>query len=197
MPSHASLRTLHPTQMTLGFREVARRMANYLRLEEELRPAYIAARVVPCVIGPGRRLYLLDRHHMCRALLDAGVEEVHVGIVEDFGGVAPSDFWRLMDDRGWVHPFDSQGVRRDHGAIPGELAALVDDPYRALASVVRREDGYAKADLPFEEFIWANFLRHRIPADRLRHDFAAAVAAARDLARSSDAAHLPGWIGVA
>jgi hypothetical protein len=195
MVHHVTLNCLHPTQMTVGMREVARRMAGYLALEPRQRTDYIAQRTVPCVRGPVQRLYLIDRHHMCRALLDAGASRVVYNLVEDFSALSPGDFWRRMDSAGWAHPFDAQGRRCPATEIPGTIQALADDPYRALASVLRREKGYTKADLPFEEFAWANFLRRRISSDLVKADFTAASVQAKILARSRDAQTLPGWIG--
>ena len=195
MPQRVSLRALHPTQMTLGLREVARRRAGFLALEPRQRTDYIVRRVVPCVRGPARQLYLVDRHHMCRALLEADAACARVAVIEDIGDVDICEFWRRMDERGWAHPYDRQGQRRAMTAIPASLAMLEDDPYRTLAGVLRREKAYAKADLPFEEFAWANFLRSRIPAELIRTNFADAGSLAMTLAASQEARHLPGWIG--
>jgi hypothetical protein len=195
MVQHVALIDLHPTQMTVGMREVARRMAGYLALGMHQREDYIAERTVPCVRGPVQTLYLIDRHHMCRALLDAGASRVAYSLVEDFSALPPVEFWRRMDGAGWAHPFDAHGRRCPASEIPGTIQALADDPYRALASVLRREKGYTKADLPFEEFAWANFLRHGISADLIKADFTEASVQAKILARSRDARNLPGWIG--
>ncbi len=195
MLQHIALTDLHPTQMTVGLREVARRMARYLTLDAHKKDDYIAERIVPCVRGPAQRLFLIDRHHMCRALLDAGAAKVLCKSIEDFSRLSTDDFWHRMETSGWAHPFDADGRRRPTTAIPGTLLALNDDPYRTLASVLRREEGYAKADQPFEEFAWADFLRHRIPAALVQADFATASAQAWILARSPEARLLPGWIG--
>ena len=145
MVQHIALTSLHPTQMTLGLREVARRMAGFLALQPRQRTEYIAERIVPCVRGPRQRLFLIDRHHMCRALLDAGSTTVVCSLVEDFSGLQPNEFWQRMDSCGWAHAFDAHGRRRPAADIPGSLQELQDDPYRALASVLRRENGYAAA----------------------------------------------------
>lgn len=191
----AELHALHPTQMTLGMREVARRMAGYLARTPEARVGYIATRVVPCVSGPGGVLYLIDRHHLCRALLEAGVREVVCDVLVCVGDVAIGEFWDVMRQRGWVHPFDAQGRQRSPLDVPRGIGQLVDDPYRSLAGIVRRDNGYEKAHQPFEDFAWANYLRARVPDSLLRDDFMQAVELAKRLVRSPDARHLPGWIG--
>jgi hypothetical protein len=195
MSKQASLTALRPTQMTLGLREVARRRDQIRQLDAAGRKAYVAARAVPCVLGPGKHLYMIDRHHMCRALLDAGLDTANYEVVCDVTGLAEVEFWRFMDLRSWVHPFDQNGNRCAVGALPVRIADLADDPYRALAGFLRRGNGFTKADMPFEEFIWADFLRYRIPAGLVQSDFEKASAQALKLARSNAARHLPGWRG--
>lgn len=193
MVCQAVLTTLHPTQMTLGLREVARRRAIYAVLGARTRQDYIDQRVVPCVRGPGRVLYLIDRHHMCRALLEEGVAAIRCKVICDVAALGVPEFWRFMDLRGWVHPFDREGQRCNVLAVPATLSALQDDPYRTLASFVRRASGIAKAETPFEEFVWADFLRHRIALHLVLTDFNEANAQAVVLTRSNEARHLPGW----
>ena len=55
--------------------------------------------------------------------------------------------------------------------------------------------GFAKDTTPFSEFLWADFLRRRIKPRLLETDFDAALEKALKIARSKDAAFLPGWCG--
>ena len=184
---------LHPTQLTLGMRAVERRAAELQALAAGKRDEYIAKRAVPCVRGPNGKLYLIDRHHMCRALLAIGVRDVHVEVHVEAERIDPDEFWTFMDLRGWVHPFDAQGKRRPISSLPTKIADLVDDPYRALAGFLRRDKGFVKEDTPFEEFIWADFLRRRIDHALLIKDYDKAKSKALELALSDAANHLPGW----
>ena len=177
--------------MTLGLREVTRRRSAFLALGPRDRAAYITQRTVPCVLGPAGVLYLIDRHHMCRALLGAGYDTVQGAVQCDVSLLAPEEFWRFMDLRGWVHPFDREGERKPVSALPARISGLVDDPYRALAGQLRRAQGFEKADTPFEEFIWADFLRFRIAEKTIKDDFEAAgggagVSEGLDVWRSED-----------
>jgi hypothetical protein len=72
---------------------------------------------------------------------------------------------------------------------------LIDDPYRSLAGELRRAGGYAKEDTPFSEFLWADYLRHRIKPKLVDHHFETAVEKALVLANSTSARYLPGWAG--
>lgn len=184
---------LRPTQLTVGEREVARRQDQVAALTRRKRDAYIAARPVPCVVGPKGKLYLIDRHHMCRALLGAGEAQVMVDRIADASHLGRSEFWTWMDLRNLVHPFDADGMRRTADDLGRNVADLVDDPYRGLAGFLRREKGFTKEDAPFEEFVWADFLRRRITRKQLARDYDAALRRAIELAHSDDARHMPGW----
>jgi hypothetical protein len=72
---------------------------------------------------------------------------------------------------------------------------LVDDPYRSLAGELRLNGGFAKDTTPFSEFLWADFLRHRLKRADVAKNFDAALATAMTLAKSEDANYLPGWCG--
>jgi hypothetical protein len=72
---------------------------------------------------------------------------------------------------------------------------LKDDPFRSLAGELRRAGGFAKDTTPFSEFLWADFLRRRIPRRRVDKNFSAAVRQAMKLAKAQEAHYLPGWCG--
>ena len=55
--------------------------------------------------------------------------------------------------------------------------------------------GFSKDTTPFSEFLWAEFLRRRIPRDVVDRNFAKALEQSYALARSKDADYLPGWCG--
>lgn len=184
---------LRPTQMTLGMREVARRQAEIAALSPHKQARYVAERPVPCIRGPSRRLYIIDRHHMCRALLGCGIGEVACIVAADASATADDEFWVYMDLRNWLHPFDADGTRRPVASLPRSVADLVDDPYRALAGFLRRDHGFIKENMPYEEFIWADFLRRRIGRAEIERSYEQAQAAALALARSPAASHLPGY----
>ena len=151
---------------------------------------------MPTVLGPKGRYYVVDHHHMARALMDEGEKTLQVYILSDLSGVDKATFWTVLDNSGWCHAYDHKGRRCELPDIPKSLADMKDDPYRSLAGQLRRSGGFAKTDKPFSEFIWADFLRRRVEEDLVEHDFANAVAKALDLAKDQDARYLPGWCGV-
>jgi hypothetical protein len=184
---------LRPTQMTIGMSEVARKRESWKSQGAKSLSEFLAHHMVPVVFGPGGRRYLIDHHHLARALHDEGVDSVFVSIVADFHKLDASAFWNIMDFHGWTHPFDGKGRRRPYADLPKTVADMEDDPYRSLAGELRYVGGFAKDSTPFSEFVWADFLRRRVKPKDVRKDFGAAIDKALALARSEDASYLPGW----
>ena len=191
---HATLvLELRPTQMTLGMNEVALKRKSWSTQNRKKLTDFLGHHMVPVVVGPGEQRFLIDHHHLVRALHDEGVDSVFVTIVADFHKLDPQDFWNLMDFHGWTHPYDGKGRRRDYADLPKTIKDMADDPYRSLAGELRNIGGFAKDSTPFSEFVWADFLRRRIKPKDVRKDFSAALQVALDFAKSEDASYLPGW----
>lgn len=190
------LAALRPTQMTVGMAEVERKQRAWRERARDVDGDWLGQHMIPAVLGPKARVWIIDHHHLALALHREGQRHVLVSIVARLDCLKPAQFLTFMDNRNWLHPFDETGDRRDYDALPKKLDRLADDPYRALAGEVRRGGGYAKSTTPFAEFLWADFLRHRV---KLKHGAVdpRALERALALARSSDCAHLPGWCGPA
>jgi hypothetical protein len=186
---------IHPTQLTVGKIEVQLKRREWARLGKKARHAALANHWFPGVLGPEDKIYIVDHHHFGLALIEEEVRKVSLMVLKDLSWLDPDAFWHVMDHHHWVHPYDHTGVRRDFAAVPRHLTALEDDPYRSLAGELRRAGGYAKDAQPFSEFLWADFLRPRIPVKAIQRDFSRALARAVRLARSDAARYLPGWSG--
>ncbi|HEY5225949.1 MAG TPA: ParB-like protein [Methylovirgula sp.] len=190
-----SLADLRPTQITVGMREVREKRKRW----EETKPGdgadFLGKHMIPVILGPRDRHYVIDHHHLGRALLDAGVKDILVSVVANLSKLDNNAFWIFLDNRGWTHPFDDKGQRRAYGDVPKRLTDLVDDPFRSLAGELRRAGGYAKDTTPFAEFLWADFLRRRLKRQAVEKDFEQALEKAVQLARGEDADFLPGWCG--
>jgi len=186
---------LRPTQMTLGLREVEEKRRQWRELAEKHGPEFLGRHMVPTVLGPKGRHYVLDHHHLVRALHDEGVKEVLATVEANLSELTKASFWIYLDNRSWCHPYDAEGVRQDFGAIPDHIGGLKDDPYRSLAGELRRVGGFAKDTTLFSEFLWADFLRARIKPKVMSKNFENALAKALVLAKTKDANYLPGWCG--
>lgn len=189
-----AIHDLRPTQLTIGLREVERKRHRW-REQGDDGGRYLGRHMIPVVLGPKKRSFVIDHHHLARALHDEGQKEVLTTVVADLSQLGREAFWVFLDNRGWLHPFDKEGKRRAYSDIPKHIGKLVDDPYRSLAGAVREAGGYAKETTPFGEFIWADYFRRRIKSHRLEKKFDEAVTAAVSLARSRQASFMPGWCG--
>jgi hypothetical protein len=189
------IKSLKPTQMTVGLREVNEKRRTWRERGGEKGAEFLGHHMIPVVIGPKGLHYLIDHHHLARALEDEGVKDVLVNVVADLHSLAVEEFWIFLDNRAWCHPYDEDGHRRDFSAIPKTVAAMPDDPFRSLAGELREAGGYAKDETPFSEFIWADFLRRRIKRKAVEKDFPKALRKALALAKDQAANYLPGWCG--
>jgi hypothetical protein len=189
------IKELRPTQMTVGMREVDFMRKRWRARAEKKGAKFLGDHLIPAVLGPKDRYYIIDHHHLCRALHDENVPEVAVTVVAKLNKLERDAFWVVLDNRGWMHPFDRDGRRREYEDLPKSIADVADDPFRSLAGELRRAGGFAKDTTPFSEFLWADFLRRRIKRKRVEEDFARALKKARVLSKSPDADYLPGWCG--
>jgi hypothetical protein len=186
---------LRPTQITVGMREVRAKRHHWRQMEGGKEGAFLGKHMIPVILGPKQRHYVIDHHHLARALHEEGVENVLVTVIANLSKLERDAFWVVLDNRSWMHPFDEHGRRRDYGDIPKSVTGLVDDPFRSLAGELRRAGGYAKDTTPFSEFLWADFLRRRMKRKDVDQDFDTALKNAFRLAKGMDANYLPGWSG--
>jgi len=186
---------LRPTQMTVGLREVREKRKRWEKISPEKDADFLGKHMIPVVLGPKERHYVIDHHHLGLALLEEEIEHILVTVVANLSTLEKDAFWVFLDNRGWTHPFDENGQRRTYADVPKSLSDLVDDPFQSLAGQLRRAGGYAKDTTPFAEFLWADFLRRRIKRATVEKDFEEALEKALQLGKSEDANFLPGWCG--
>ena len=215
---------LKPTQNAAGFDEVNDKIARYsAKSEEDLRD-YLLVHSVPVVIGNGGKFYLTDHHHLANALwktaegknkagIDTKNARVIVTVQHNRSHLMGYHFWKVMQGLRLVYLFDNYGG----GPIrPKDLCThvkdLANDPYRSLAWEVRTRYGYGKSPHAFAEFLWSNFFRIRIVIDnwilkdKVREEDVLianlpeeqrkeVIYEAMHLARSPEAAGMPGYLG--
>ena len=190
--------SLHPTQMTVGMREVKEKRKRWREHKSKKKQAELRGQhMIPVVLGPDRRHYVVDHHHLARALHEEGVKDVLVTIIGDLSMVEPAAFWGVLDNKRWVYPYDAKGERRPFSDVPKTVDELKDDPFRSLAGELRRVGGYAKDTTPFSEFLWADFLRRKMSRKSVETNFEKAIEKALALAKGKEAVYLPGWCGPA
>jgi hypothetical protein len=189
--------SLRPTQMTVGMIEVDEKRERWMTEKAKKKDKDLARHMVPVVLGPDKRYYVVDHHHMARALLDAGEKDIFITVIADLRMVEREAFWGVLDNKRWAYPYDARGERHHFKDIPKSVADLKDDPFRSLAGALRRAGGFAKDTTPFSEFLWADFLRRRMDRKEVEPKrFKKAVKTALALAQNREiASYLPGWCG--
>ena len=187
--------SLRPTQISIGFHEVKEKRRHIRERGPKKIGDFLGDHMIPVILGPKKRHYVIDHHHLALALHEEGLKNVLCTIVADLSELEPDDFWLVLDHHSWVHPYDENGRRRDFSSIPKSIEKLRDDPFRSLAGKIRRVGGFAKDTTPFSEFLWADFFRRRMKRKSVQGNFRAAVKEAKKLAKTLDARYLPGWSG--
>ena len=193
VPIGVPVADLRPTQMTIGLREVEHKRREWREAGTKARAKLLRRHVLPAVIGPKERPYIVDHHHFARALWEEKAGLVAIYVLADLSHLSKHEFWTYLDNSAWCHAYDEHGHRRDLGDIPKHLDRLADDPFRSLAGELIRSGGCAKSSKPFSEFLWADYLRHRISEEDVATDYDDAVRRALQLAKHDDAKSLPGW----
>jgi hypothetical protein len=189
--------SLHPTQMTVGMREVKQKRLRWREHKSKKQAELLGKHMIPVVEGPDKRYYVVDHHHLARALHDEGIKNILVTVIGNLTMVDRDAFWNVMDNKRWVYPYDAKGERRRFKDLPKSVMDLKDDPFRSLAGELRRSGGFAKDTTPFSEFLWADFLRRKMSSKSVNENFAKAMEKSLALAKSKDAIYLPGWCGPA
>ncbi|MEA5392596.1 ParB-like protein [Cyanobium gracile UHCC 0139] len=189
---------LRPTQMCVGLAEVRSRQQDFSLETAEQRLRYLRGKPVPLVRGAGNALWMVDRHHRLRGLIELDPDAMAYGyLVLDRPAEPPQVVLTELQARGWLYLYDGRG----HGplapaALPQGLLALQDDPYRSLVWRLKKEGMIDPAPLiPFHEFRWGAWLRSRPLPPFSSANLVPALAAARSLVRSRAASHLAGWKG--
>jgi hypothetical protein len=186
---------LRPTQLTLGLQEVAERAKKIAALDDGARRDYLARKPIPHVLGPGRRVFMVDHHHLARALWKLDLEGAVLGErLDDWSDLPFPEFWRRMKAAGRCWPIDADGNTRPFQAFPAHVKDLTDNPWRSLARRVRGR-AFEDDDTPFQEFIWGDYFRSFMSRRLLDTDLDLAADLATRLARLSEAEDLPGFKG--
>ena len=87
---------LRPTQMTVGLHEVAAKRREWRDAKASKRLKILGGHAVPTVLGPKQRYYVVDHHHLARALLDEGEKTLQVYVLSDLSGVDKAAFWTVL-----------------------------------------------------------------------------------------------------
>jgi hypothetical protein len=161
---------VRPTQFVLGMREVEAKVRKLESLKGDEVKDWLEDHVVPCVLGPKNNCYLIDHHHAVSACYHAGIDKILIKVEADKSALEPKTFWEFMRTMNWIYLYDQFGNGpHDPARLPFDIRCMSDDPYRSLAWELRQAGVIAKVQRPFAEFVWAKWLRERLPFD-LHHE---------------------------
>ena len=188
---------LHPTQMTVSFREVAHKVKVLQKMSQANMISLLKQKALPVVIGPGGTAYIADGHHAARALIDSAIvdKSAYCQVIANWSQMQPAEFWEKMRQSNYVHLVDSLENSIDPAALPNSLRECSNSPYRGLVWAVEQAGGITERDdLYFQEFAWVIYFRPLIQWDDADNaDFKRAVKEAMKLAHDPAAANLPGY----
>jgi hypothetical protein len=192
----SSVLDLYPTQLALGMYEVDAKIKEFKGMGHHDLEDYLEKHPVPVVVGPRKRNFLVDHHHLVRACWECGVDEVHLTQLEDLSKLEPEAFWKEMQAKNWSHLYDAFGGGPHlYTNLPNSVRGLGDDAFRSLAWLVREAGGYLKSDAPFAEFQWANYFRAHLKKHPVVDDFKEARDEALQICKLPAAKDLPGFVG--
>jgi hypothetical protein len=177
--------------------EIRSRQLDFAKDDPKERRRYLKRKPTPLVRSATGELWMVDRHHRLRGLLDLDPNATAFGyVVLQLEVSERHAVLEQLHQRGWLYLYDGRGLGPlAPAALPTSLSGTQDDPYRSLVWKLKREGLVHAAPLiPFHEFRWGAWLRSRnlphFSSDRLEP----ALPAARALVRSKAASHLAGWI---
>jgi hypothetical protein len=191
---------LKPTQICIGFEQVKEKEEQILSKNKKQLKKYLKTKVVPIIIGPNNNFYIIDHHHLSRAVHNLHLEEVYYKIVENWSELNENTFWNQMKEYKYVWLFDHNGNNINLDIflklLPKHIKDLQNDAFRSLAGIIRKRHGYNKNWTPFSEFQWANFFREenlglKNDAIIIQNNI---INKALELAKSDKAKNLPGYI---
>jgi hypothetical protein len=198
----AKIDELHGTQCAVGAQEVEFREETYrqklAKMSQDEWKKYLKKNAIP-VIETEDGYYILDSHHMVKALQNIGKNKVYVEVVAKLSREDVTAFWKKMIDNHWAYNFDQNGKgpytpAQMEALIPKWIEDMLNDPYRGLAGRVRDRGGYKKVRGQFfTEFDWADFFRSRIKLGIGGRYDEKIILEAIELAHSDEARDLPGY----
>ena len=190
-----SIDQLHPTQGGVGQLQVDTTVRELADKSEKQLDKLMKKKEIPIAIAPDGGYWLVDRHHLTKALWQQGVKAVRVKVIarlQDRGS-----FWSQMQNNHWAWLKDERGQPLTPEQLPGHIGELPDYPYRTLAGLLQDAGYFSKQDqVYFVEFAWASWLGQQMAWQPVNAaNLADRLAEAKRLACNSKASALPGYPG--
>lgn len=190
-----SLNHVHPSQFTVGQLEVDEKSKKIEEMSSKTRDAYLAKHPARIVVAPGDEIFIVDKHHLAKALFELHYEKMDAIVTENLSQDDETSFEKDMLKNHWTWLEDENGNPMSFSELPRHLDDLKDDLYRSLSWLVRDGKGYTKLDTePWQDFLWADFLRKNVEIDSHDRSLTRATADGLKVAHSKKASSLPGYL---
>lgn len=191
----AKLSDLRPTQFGVGLLQVMHEKKQLGKTSAGKLKKTILRKRIAVVIGPDGQLWLVDRHHLSRALWDLDLRKVPVTVV---GRIETAErFWTNMVESHWAWLYDERGRPRPPEELPLHVKDLPDYEYRSLAGFAEDEHFFSKSgQVFFIEFAWARYFGEQLGWAKVSEKtLETRLEEARRVACLPQAASLPGYPG--
>jgi hypothetical protein len=195
-----NIKELIPTQFTVGFEQVKEKEQKMSKMNKNELESYLQKKFVPVIKGPQNYFYIIDHHHLTMAAQNLKLKHLYYKIINDFSMLNENEFWNEMKNNKYIWLYDDDGNNLDLNTYvhlkPKHIENLQNDAFRSLAGIIRKKGAYNKVNVPFSEFVWANYLRSEI--SDLKNDAIIIenkiIDLAIDLSKDKKAKNLPGYI---
>ncbi|MGL5590245.1 MAG: ParB-like protein, partial [Aeromonas veronii] len=134
---------LHPTQGGIGQIQVDETQATLAGMSAKQLDKLMKKKEIPVVIAPDGNYWLVDRHHLTKALWQQGVKDARVKVIGRLQDKA--NFWSQMQNNHWAWLKDEKGQPLTPEQLPTSIDKLPDYPYRTLAGLLQNA-GYFHKD---------------------------------------------------
>lgn len=191
----AAIAELRPTQFGVGLLQVMHEKKKLAKESSSKLQKTVLRKRIAVVVGPDGQFWLVDRHHLSRALWELNERKAVVSIV---GRVEKTDrFWPTMVDSHWTWLYDERGKPRTPDELPRHIKDLPDYEYRSLAGFAEDEHLFTKSGpMFFIEFAWAQYFGEQLGWARVSEKtLEKRLDEARLVACLPSAASLPGYPG--
>ena len=157
---------IKPTQAVVGHEDLKLRKKKIdKQYSKGTLKSYLDQRTAPAIIAPSGHAYILDRHHLSKALSESFVpdseKKILIKIKENLSSLSQEAFINMMKENNWVY-LKKLAKPIEFDELPQSLDKMIDDPYRTLAGLARELGAYKKTQTPFLEFYWADLYREEI-----------------------------------
>jgi len=160
--------SIRPTQFSIGPLEVtAETTFGQKYLGEDRFQDFLTMFYIPITIGL-ENFYLTDKHHHVASIKRSpkvanSDKWITAFINENRADDSEDEFWRYMVESNLVWLYGPKGEGPlDPAFLPQSINTMRSDPFRDLAYVIKKREGFIDTEANFQEFAWANYFRRHI-----------------------------------